>query len=336
MSGGSRCNLTHAADERGIVGAFAEQGPFLHSALAALSPPRLIDLIEAEGVKTKVEPTGKVFPVSDRASDVLAALRAIVRRSGCTLACEEAVQSLSPHAGSTRVVTSKRTLTAESVVVTTGGKSYPSSGSTGDGYAWAAESGHTIVPSRPALVPIASPAAWLRELQGITLEDVLLRVVERAAESSPLLPGERQGVRAIDVGADSSSVAASEAPSPQPSPKGRGGPTCLAQRRGALLLTHFGVSGPVALDVSRAVSGHACPSRLLLQCDLLPDRKSDALEAEIQESCRQSGRRLAASLVAHCVPQRLAEALTACWRASTATAGRPRSRVRSGNDWLPR
>src|SRR5208283_3219736 len=76
MSGGSRCNLTHAHGVRGFVEAFGSQGPFLHSALAALGPDQLIDLIEAEGVPTKVEPTGKVFPTSDRADDVLAALLA--------------------------------------------------------------------------------------------------------------------------------------------------------------------------------------------------------------------------------------------------------------------
>src|SRR5271165_5807074 len=76
MSGGSRCNLTHALDTRGFVDAFGSQGPFLHSALAALGPDRLVDVIDAEGVATKIEPTGKIFPVSDRANDVLAALLA--------------------------------------------------------------------------------------------------------------------------------------------------------------------------------------------------------------------------------------------------------------------
>src|SRR6187402_722229 len=67
MSGGTRCNLTHATDRRGIVEAFGENGPFLHSALAALGPDELIAMFEAEGVATKIEETGKVFPVSDKA-----------------------------------------------------------------------------------------------------------------------------------------------------------------------------------------------------------------------------------------------------------------------------
>src|SRR6476660_6542669 len=82
MSGGTRCNITHATDNRGIVEAYGPPGRFLHSALAALSVQDTIELFEAEGVAVKVEETGKVFPVSDRAADVLEALLARLRRSG--------------------------------------------------------------------------------------------------------------------------------------------------------------------------------------------------------------------------------------------------------------
>src|SRR5437667_5277754 len=81
MSGGTRCNITHATDNRGIVGAFGPAGKFLHSALAALSVQETVELFEAEGVATKVEETGKVFPVSNKATDVLAALLRRLDRS---------------------------------------------------------------------------------------------------------------------------------------------------------------------------------------------------------------------------------------------------------------
>src|SRR5438876_11879951 len=84
MSGGTRCNLTHATDNRGIVEAFGPPGRFLHSALAALSVQETIELFEAEGVPTKVEETGKVFPVSNKALDVLEALLRRLDRSGAT------------------------------------------------------------------------------------------------------------------------------------------------------------------------------------------------------------------------------------------------------------
>src|SRR5882757_11563495 len=94
MSGGTRCNLTHATDNRGIVEAYGPPGRFLHSALAALSVQDTIDLFEADGVATKVEETGKVFPVSNRAADVLDALLRRLRRSGAHLSLEEPLVAL--------------------------------------------------------------------------------------------------------------------------------------------------------------------------------------------------------------------------------------------------
>src|SRR5207249_5163804 len=133
MSGGTRCNLTHATDNRGIVAAYGPPGRFLHSALAALSVQDTIQLFEAEGVATKVEPTGKVFPVSNRAVDVLDALLRRLRRSGAALALGEPATDLRAAADGFAVVTPQRTLAARRVILTTGGRSYPGSGTTGDG-----------------------------------------------------------------------------------------------------------------------------------------------------------------------------------------------------------
>jgi predicted Rossmann fold flavoprotein len=136
MSGGTRCNLTHATDKWGIVRAYGDQGNFLHSSLAALSPSDLVALIEAEGVPTKVEETGKVFPVSNRATDILDALLRRFERSGAELALAEAVTGIERHENSFLVTTPGRLIPAENVVITVGGQSYPGSG-IGDGYAWA-------------------------------------------------------------------------------------------------------------------------------------------------------------------------------------------------------
>src|SRR3954470_19127321 len=94
MSGGTRCNITHATDNRGIVEAYGPPGRFLHSALAALSVEDTIALFEAEGVATKAEETGKIFPVSNRAKDVLDALLRRLERSGAILALDEPVRDL--------------------------------------------------------------------------------------------------------------------------------------------------------------------------------------------------------------------------------------------------
>lgn len=274
MSGGTRCNLTHACDRRGIVREFGPAGRFLHSALAALSPADLIELFESEGVITKVEPeTGKVFPVSDRAADVLAALLGRLERSGATLALEEPVVQLTRAAGAFLLSTPRRSLTAERVLITTGGQSYPGSGTSGDAYRWLAELGHTIVTPRPALTPVTTDAAWVRELQGVTISDVQVRVVDTEAAGS----GSRGGL--------------------------------LAERRGSFLFTHFGLSGPVVLDVSRAISGHPRPRSLTLNCDFLPHKSEVALDDRIKREAATAGKKQLGGLLATTLPRRLNEAL---------------------------
>src|SRR5579871_1495558 len=94
MSGGTRCNITHATDNRGIVAAYGPPGRFLHSALAALTVDATIEFFDSEGVPTKVEETGKIFPVSNRAGDVLAALLRRAERGGAVLALNEPVVDL--------------------------------------------------------------------------------------------------------------------------------------------------------------------------------------------------------------------------------------------------
>jgi predicted Rossmann fold flavoprotein len=274
MSGGTRCNLTHATDKWGIVKAYGEQGSFLHSALAALSPADLVKLIEDEGVPTKVEETGKIFPVSNRATDILQALLKRFGRSGAELATEEAAQQIERlPAGGFRVLTARREMSAESVIVTVGGQSYPGSGTRGDGYAWAAALGHTIMPPRPALVPLTTSEAWVQGLSGVTIPDVAVRLE---------LPGELPGNNKL-----------------------------LDARRGSLLFTHFGLSGPVILDISRGVTALPDPSAARLACDWLPDVPSHRLDEELRQAAAADGRRHLVTFLAERLPRRLIEQLFA-------------------------
>jgi hypothetical protein len=265
MSGGTRCNITHATDNRGIVEAFGAAGKFLHSALAALSVQETIALFEAEGVPTKVEETGKVFPVSNRASDVLHALLRRLHRSGATLALSEPVRELRQTEAGFALVTPGRVIGATHVILTVGGQSYPGSGTTGDGYAIAAQFGHTIVPPRPALTPVTVAAPWVAPLRGITVPDVAVRVLD--------------------------------------------GSRVLASRRGSLLFAHFGLSGPVALDVSRAVSRHPAPQTLTLEIDLRPRIKETELDDELRQESMAQGKKLLAGVLAERLPRRLCETL---------------------------
>jgi predicted Rossmann fold flavoprotein len=268
MSGGTRCNITQATDNRGIVAAYGPPGKFLHSALAAFSVQDTIDFFAAEGVATKVEETGKIFPVSNKATDVLAALLRRLERSGATMAANEAVVNLlrAPVGGEGFAVeTSLRTLNGKRIILTTGGQSYPGSGTTGDGYRIAAQLGHQIVPPRPALVPLTTDVPWVAELRGITLPDVAVKIIEQART--------------------------------------------LAARRGSLLFAHFGLSGPVVLDVSRVVSGHEHPRSLTLEIDLLPALAGTEIGEWLRAESIVSGKKQLAVVLGQRLPRRLCEVL---------------------------
>ncbi|MFO0878062.1 MAG: NAD(P)/FAD-dependent oxidoreductase [Gemmataceae bacterium] len=265
MSGGTRCNITHSTDNRGIVAAYGPPGRFLHSPLAAFSVQLTLAFFQAEGVATKVEETGKIFPVSNRAADVLDALLARLERSGATLRLEEPVRELDHQPDGFLLHTSRQPVLARTVILTTGGKSYPGSGTTGDGYALAANFGHRIVPPRPSLVPITVAAPWVTALRGVTLPDAGVRILE--------------------------------------------GDKALIARRGSLLFAHFGLSGPVILDVSREVSGHAHPTTLQLELDFVPHLKEAVLDEQLRQETAAEGKKLLAAVLANVVPRRLAEAL---------------------------
>src|SRR5262249_28774864 len=137
-----------------------------------------IELFESEGVATKVEDTGKVFPVSNKATDVLDALLRRLRRSGAVLALQQPLTDLTALRPGFYLTTPQGSLFAQRVIVTTGGESYPGSGTTGDGYRFLVEMGHAIVPPRPALVPVTVAAAWVAKLRGITIPDVAVQVLD--------------------------------------------------------------------------------------------------------------------------------------------------------------
>jgi len=282
MSGGTRCNLTQHTDNRGIVEAYGDQGRFLHAPLSVLSPADLVKLIEDEGVPTKVEETGKIFPVSNKAGDVVAALERRSARSGAELSLGEPATELVRLLEGFEVVTPKRRLPTRTVIVTTGGLSYPGSGTTGDGYGWARALGHTIVQTRPALTPLTTNDRWVQELTGLTIPDVLVQVVPTTADPvSPLVLRRAKGAK-------------------------RG---VLASQRGSFLFTHFGLSGPAVLDVSRAVTSHAAPQTLQLCCDFLPDTQLEMLDQQFHQECASEGKKQAMGVLARLIPRRLAESV---------------------------
>lgn len=202
MSGGTRCNITNARGlhrpdavsggidpafdrreakgTRSIQEAFAPHGAFLGPALRAFGADAAVAFFESHGVATKIEGNGKVFPVSDRAVDVLRALLDAQERSGAALRLASPCLEIDVEAdGTFRVGLPDGPIRAKKLIIASGGQSFPGCGTTGDGYGWARRFGHTVTATKPALVPICVQPAWVPELKGITLPDVLARIVRK-------------------------------------------------------------------------------------------------------------------------------------------------------------
>ena len=145
---------------------------FLYSALYAFTNDDIIRIIEENGVKTKVERGGRVFPVSDKSQDVVKALKKYALKPNVSLV-HDTVKSLIIGDGTVKgVKTSKTSITADRVIICTGGKSYPRTGSTGDGYKFAKQAGHTIIEPKASLIPVLTEEKFVKDIMGLSLRNI--------------------------------------------------------------------------------------------------------------------------------------------------------------------
>ena len=180
ITGKGRCNITNACDMFDFIKNTPGNGKFLYGAYERFTNEDLLQLLHDAGLETKVERGGRVFPASDSALDVRNIFMKLMKHYGVDVHLEEPVKKLlvddSVVIG---VVTDKETYHADAVVIATGGKSYPATGSTGDGYVLAAQVGHKITDIRPSLVPIVTEESWVKDLMGLSLRNVELSVVAK-------------------------------------------------------------------------------------------------------------------------------------------------------------
>jgi len=185
ISGQGRCNISNSRDIAEFITAFGPNGRFLYSAFSRFFRQELVDLLARYGVETKTERGGRLFPVSDKAHDVVAALTEYA--SGAALVSGQKVSQILVSEG--RVVgvkTEKETFRADAAVIATGGASYPGTGSSGDGFRLAEALGHTIVKLRPALVPLVVKEIDLaKSMQGVALKNIRLTAYRCEADKIP-------------------------------------------------------------------------------------------------------------------------------------------------------
>lgn len=243
ITGKGRCNVTNACDMEELFQSICSNTKFLYSAFYGFTNVETMEFFEELGVKLKVERGNRVFPVSDKSSDVISALQRELKRLGvsCCFSCE--AKELLTENGMVRGVVieengRKRELLADRVIVATGGLSYPSTGSTGDGLRLAEALGHTVSECSPALVPIEICEDFYKELQGLSLKNVALRI--------------------------------------------QCGKKTVYEEQGEMLFTHFGVSGPLVLTGSSYLAPYLLKKqRAVLHLDLKPALSREQLDERI-------------------------------------------------------
>lgn len=279
ITGKGRCNLTNVATLPEFISHFGENGRFLRQALSQFFTADLVAFFGELGVPTVTERGGRLFPASGRAQDVVTALVRWVRRVGVTVVTEAPVErvivhggrvtgvqvtpvSCRPGKGGARDDSGGRIYSGAAVILATGGASYPATGSTGDGYRLARAMGHTVVPIRPALVPLETTGDLAPRLQGLSLRNVRLRL--RLNEKR------------------------------------------VAEIFGEMLFTHFGVSGPIILTLSkRAVDGLRQGQAVTVSLDLKPALDERKLDERLLRDLRSHGKQRLRTVLKGLLPRTL-------------------------------
>lgn len=178
ITGKGRCNVTNNCNIETVIANTPTNPRFLYSALNRFSPQDTIDFFEMNGVSLKTERGNRVFPVSDKASDIVDALFRICKQAGCKIINEAATDIIIENNTVTAVKTKSRIIKCDKVIIACGGKSYPLTGSTGDGYKFAQKAGHHITPLKPSLVPLESSDKFCSELNGLQLKNISINVID--------------------------------------------------------------------------------------------------------------------------------------------------------------
>lgn len=303
ITGKGRCNLTNACDTGELFRNVVHNPKFLYSSFYGFTNFDIMDLMGQNGCPVKTERGNRVFPVSDKSSDVIRALGAQLKKLGVEVSLHEEVSGIvtevrqapevqkelrnsqtaesrqvgeprqeaesrqtTESAESRRVVgirlkKGNRLVPADAAIVATGGLSYPTTGSTGDGYRFAEAEGHTVTELSPGLVPFVVKEPVVKELQGLSLKNISVRILK--------------------------------------------GGKALYEEFGEMLFTHFGVSGPVLISASSYVAGQLKKTPLILSIDLKPALTKEQLDARILRDFEEMKNKQYKNALAHLLPSKM-------------------------------
>ncbi|MCA1057378.1 NAD(P)/FAD-dependent oxidoreductase [Rossellomorea aquimaris] len=268
ISGGGRCNVTNRLPVEEIIKHIPGNGRFLYSAFSEFNNEDIISFFENLGIQLKEEDHGRMFPVSNRAMDVVEALLKRMKELKVDTRTSTSVEDVLYENGETTGILLKdgETILANAVVIAVGGKSVPHTGSTGDGYPWATKAGHTITDLFPTEVPLTSdePFVKKKELQGLSLRSVDLSVLN---------------------------------------PKGKK----IITHRMDMIFTHLGISGPAVLRCSQYVVKAMKKwnlTHVAMQIDSMPDQNEEQLFQSLHKQVKEDGKKAAKNIFKGLVPER--------------------------------
>ncbi|MBQ5474432.1 MAG: NAD(P)/FAD-dependent oxidoreductase [Lachnospiraceae bacterium] len=242
ITGKGRCNLTNASDIENIFNNIVSNPKFMYSSLYSFTNEDVIELFESHGMKTKVERGNRVFPASDKSSDVIKTLKNILMANNVDIRLNTELKDIGITDGKVvSISTNKGQIKCDKLILATGGLSYPVTGSDGKVMKLLTKYGHTIKDTRPALVPLNVKEEYVKELQGLSLKNVEASFYRTAK------PGKKP----------------------------------VYKEFGEMLFTHFGVTGPVILSASSVIGKYLENEKIVLKIDLKPALDKDKLDARI-------------------------------------------------------
>ena len=264
ITGKGRSNLTRAEfDPKELVKKYGREGDFLLSPFSVFGVEKTVEFFNKRGLSTKIERGKRIFPRSDSSRDVLFVLLKYLKEGKVAIRTGSEIKDVVKDGGKMARVVLKdgRELTARNYIIATGGKSFPGTGSTGDGYLWLEKLGHKIEKLRPALVPLRIKESWVKSCQGLSLKNVKLTVFQDNKKKD--------------------------------------------SRFGEMLFTHFGVSGPIVLDLSFKTGELLEKGEVSLALDLKPALDFETLHKRVRSDFLKYGNKLYKNSLDDLLPQKM-------------------------------
>ncbi|MCG2688362.1 NAD(P)/FAD-dependent oxidoreductase [Candidatus Parcubacteria bacterium] len=263
LTGKGRCNITNAEfNLKKLVENYGLEGKFLFHAFSMFGPRQVIDFFNQLGLETKIERGQRVFPISDGSIDVLKALVKYLDKNKANIVYDSKILEIKCQKNKIeKLVLKNKEIISKNYIICTGGKSYASTGSTGDGFEWAKKLGHQIKELSPALVPIVIKEGWVRKLQGLSLKNVEISVIQKNKKEY--------------------------------------------SKFGECLFAHFGITGPIILDISKIVGKLLKKGEVELSLDLKPALDFVKLDQRLQRDFVKFQRKLFKNSLNDLLPRKL-------------------------------